>query len=275
MARAKRHYIPGQIWHITHRCHKREFLLKFAKDRRRWLQWLFEAKKRYSLPILNYTVTSNHIHLSREKRDFASSTCMVGDDDRDVIPNSIKLIAGRTGQEYNQRKNRKGAFWEDRYHATAVESGEHLFHCLVYIDLNMVRAGVVEHPSQWPFCGYNEIQKPKSKNILIDYERLRKLLGLDSYDRVITYHKRWVDDYLENGKNIRDEKWTRSIAVGSRGFVDRVKSILGALALGRKSIEAGGSYQLREPSIPYNARFGVKKGDIGHENTYLWNVNLE
>ena len=32
MARAKRHFIPGQIWHITHRCHKREFLLKFAID---------------------------------------------------------------------------------------------------------------------------------------------------------------------------------------------------------------------------------------------------
>jgi len=63
MARAKRHYIPGQIWHITHRCHKREFLLKFAKDRRRWLQWLFEARRRYGLSVLNYTVTSNHIHL--------------------------------------------------------------------------------------------------------------------------------------------------------------------------------------------------------------------
>ena len=95
MARAKRHYIPGQVWHITHRCHKREFLLKFAKDRQRWLQWLFEAKKRYGLPILNYTVTSNHTHF-----------LVVGDDDRDVIPNSIKLIAGRTGQECNQRKNR-------------------------------------------------------------------------------------------------------------------------------------------------------------------------
>jgi len=79
---------------------------------------------------------------------------------------------------------------------------------------------------------------------------------------------------LGNGKNIRDEKWTRSIAVGSRGFVDRVKSILGALALGRKSIEAGESYQLREPSIPYGARFGGKKGDIGPENTYFWNVKL-
>ena len=56
-------------------------MLKFAKDRRRWLQWLFETKKRYGLPILNYAVTSNHIHL-----------LVVGDGDRDVIPNSIKLI---------------------------------------------------------------------------------------------------------------------------------------------------------------------------------------
>jgi len=42
---------------------KKEFLLKFASDRRRWLQWLFEAKKRYGLSVLNYMVTSNHIHL--------------------------------------------------------------------------------------------------------------------------------------------------------------------------------------------------------------------
>lgn len=99
MARAQRHYIPDQIWHITHRCHKREFLLKFSKDRKRWLQWLYEAKKRYGLVILNYAVTSNHIHL-----------LVVGNNERDVIPNSIKLIAGRTGQEFNQRKRRKGRF---------------------------------------------------------------------------------------------------------------------------------------------------------------------
>jgi len=103
-------------------------LLKFTNNRRRWLQWLYEAKKRYGLVILNYTVTSNHIHL-----------LVVGGDERDVIPNSIKLLAGRTGQEFNQRKSRKGAFWEDRYHATAVESGEHLFQCLVYIDLHPVK----------------------------------------------------------------------------------------------------------------------------------------
>ena len=52
-------------------------------------------------------------------------------EERDVIPNSIKLIAGRTGKEYNQRKSRKGAFWEDRYHATAIEKGDHLFERLI------------------------------------------------------------------------------------------------------------------------------------------------
>ena len=261
MARANRHYIPGCIWHITHRCHKKEFLLKFARDRKRWLQWLYEARRRYGLEILNYSVTSNHIHL-----------LVAGGEKRDIIPNSIKLIAGRTGQEFNQRKNRKGAFWEDRYHATAVESGEHLLKCLVYIDLNMVRAGVVNHPSEWPFCGYNEIQQPKKKNILINYKRLAELLGFRSYDEVRFYHRKWVDERLYNGNNVHNDKWTKSIAIGSKEFVEKLKSIMGAMAIGRKSKEVGDSYQLREPAGIYNAYFEAEKDDIAPRNTYLWDV---
>ncbi len=56
MARANRHCIPGCIWHITHRCHKKEFLLKFAHDRSRFVAWLIEARKRFSLQILNYQI---------------------------------------------------------------------------------------------------------------------------------------------------------------------------------------------------------------------------
>lgn len=262
MARAKRHYIPGQIWHVTHRCHKREFLLKFGKDRQTWLRWLFEAKKRYGLIILNYTVTSNHVHL------------LVADDaGRDVIPDSIKLIAGRTGQAYNQRKSRKGAFWEDRYHATAVESGEHLLRCIVYIDLNVVRAGVVKHPAEWPFGGYKEIQEPKRKNILIDYERLRERLGFDTYDSLKTGHRKWVEGCLENDTLFRDEKWTRSIAVGSERFVEEVKSSMATMASGRKVVESGGSFHLRETQSPYIDHFGAKKGEIDPENAYFWKLN--
>ena len=71
-------------------------------------------------------VTWNHVHL-----------VVVDAGGREVIPRSIQLIACRTGQEYKQRKSRKGAFWEDRYHATAIENRSHLLRCLVYIDLKM------------------------------------------------------------------------------------------------------------------------------------------
>ena len=60
----------------------------------------------------------------------------------------MQLIAGRTALEYNQRKGRQGAFWEDRYHATAIEADEHLHRCLIYIDLNMVRAMEYRGPFQ-------------------------------------------------------------------------------------------------------------------------------
>jgi len=126
MPRASRHFLSGHLWHITHRCHERAFLLKFSRDRRNYLQWLFEARKRFGLCVLNYMVTCNHIHL------------LVKDTGSGVIPRSMQLIAGRTAQEYNQRKGRQGGFWEDRYHATAVEADGHLQRCLIYIDFNTV-----------------------------------------------------------------------------------------------------------------------------------------
>jgi putative transposase len=183
------------------------------------------------------------------------------------------LVAGRTGQEFNQRKHRKGAYWEDRYHATAVESGDHLARCVVYIDTNMVRAGVVNHPSMWPLSGYSEIQEPRRKNVLINYEKLKKLLGAASYDQVRSSHKGWVEEYLEDGEKARCEEWTDSIAVGSRAFVEQVKALLGFRAKGREIVEGGEGYQVREVPGSYNALFGAEKDDIGPENTYFWEAN--
>lgn len=261
MARANRHYIPGCVWHITHRCHKQEFLLKFAKDRRRWLHWLFEAKKRFGLSVLNYTVTSNHIHL------------LVVDSRNDVIPKSIQLIAGRTAQEFNQRKSRKGAFWEDRYHAVAVETHEHLFRCLTYIDLNMVRAGVVEHPSQWPFGGYNEIQKPVKRYSIIDQKALLDKCGAVDSVQFRHEHKHWVDETVASGKVGKESAWSESIAVGSKDFVEEIRVKLGLKAMGRKVVDNEENYILKEPESPYNARFKPEKLSLSIENTRLWGVS--
>ena len=238
MARANRHYIPGYIWHLTHRCHKREFLFKFTRDRDRWVQLLFEARKRFGLSILNYVVTSNHIHLIAKDNGH-----------RHAIPKTMQYVAGRTAQEYNQRKNRKGAFWQDRYHATAIESGNHLWQCMVYVDLNMVRAGVVDYPAKWRWGGYNEIQSPKARYRLIDYGLLQRLLNEKSYEHFAASYKSWVDSKLTL-KQARQEQFSKSIAVGSKAFITGVKNALGVRAKGR-TVASGTveEYHLRE-SVP-------------------------
>ncbi len=86
------------------------------------MHWLLEAKRRYGFRVLNYIATSNHIHL-----------LVLDHGDGQSISRSMQLTAGRTAQQFNHRKKRKGAFWEDRYHATAVETGHHLFSCLTYM----------------------------------------------------------------------------------------------------------------------------------------------
>ena len=261
MARANRHHLPGYVWHITHRCHKREFLLKFDKDKARWIHWLFEAKKRYGLTILDFTVTSNHIHL------------LVYDGKVNNIPTSIQLIAGRTGREYNQRKNRKGAFWEDRYHATAVKTGKHLISCLAYIDLNMVRAGVVQHPCEWGYGGYCEIQNPRQRYTLIDRQKLTALLDIKDNDQLAEYHRKWVEEVLKNGTNQRDAKWTQSIAVGDKEFVTETKAKLGSRAIGRREEENDEGYELNESPSPYNFVFDPKTCALRLKNDHLWQVS--
>ncbi len=228
MPRANRHHLPGHVWHITHRCHKQEFLLKFARDRRLWRYWLYQARLRYGLCVLNYIVTSNHVHL------------LVRDEGRGEIPRAMQLIAGRVGQTYNRRKGRKGAFWEDRYHATAVETGTHLARCVVYIDLNMVRAGVVQHPREWGASGYRDIQEPPDRYRVLDQQALLESLEIGSFSELRECHRMWVEDALARDPANRDDRWTTSVAVGSRAYLDEVQKSLGIPSPGREVDEFGG-----------------------------------
>lgn len=54
----------------------------------------------------------------------------------------------------------KGAYWENRYFATTMDTDEYLARRLIYIDMNMVRAGVVIHPGKWKHSAYHKIQTP-------------------------------------------------------------------------------------------------------------------
>lgn len=215
MPRPIRFFIPGHVWHLTHRCHNREFMLNYAYYRKLWMKWLYEGTNRYDVPILNFMVTSNHIHL-----------LVLAPKDMEAIPRLMQLVAGRTGQEFNQRRNRKGAYWEKRYSATAVQTGEHLVRCLLYIDLNMTRAGVVKHPRDWEHCGYHEIKKEKSKYRTVAREKLCNLIEIELDELPKTYDS-WVKQMLKQGNLSRDSIWSADFAVGDETFVRSVFKFLG------------------------------------------------
>jgi len=251
MARAKRHYLPGHVWHITHRVIKRSFCL--------------------NLPEIDIDGCNGYL---RQRNGMVSIHLLVVDGGgREVIPKSIQLIAGRTGHEYNQRKNRNGAFWEDRYHATAVSSDRHLIQCIVYIDLNMVRAGVVTHPSEWDFGGYNEIKKPRERYALIDYKRLMDLLHISKVNELRSSHKKWVEEILKTKNHVRESKWSQSIAVGNKNFIESIKEKLGIQAKGRKVKKSRDLYHLREAQAAYNSNFTPEMVVLRAKNTYFWSDN--
>jgi hypothetical protein len=73
--------------------------------------------------------------------------------------------------------------------------------CLAYIDLNMVRAGVVRRPCEWLFGGYNKIQKPKQRYSLINRRKLTALPGIKDYHQLSDYHRNWVEEVLKSASN--------------------------------------------------------------------------
>jgi putative transposase len=250
MARGNRHHVGGLVWHITERCHRKQFLLKFARDRRAWTWWLFESRRRFGLSVLNYQVTCNHIHL------------LVRDRGTGEIARSMQLTAGCTGRSYRRRKRRRGAFWEDAYHATAVDTDEHLWRCLIYIDLNMVRAGVVTHPREWREAGYHEIPHPRERYRIIDREALSELLGVPEKG-LAAAHREWIESTLREGNLKRERQWSQAVAVGRRSFVERVQKELGWRAQYRRVVDVDGGSVLRDGDESYVGHFGAEMVTLG------------
>ena len=78
-----------------------------------------------------------------------------------------------------------------------MEADSRLIECRVYVDLNMVRVGVVAHPSDWSFCGYTEIQNPRQRYSLIDYEGLMGLFGIKKRDELKKVYGVWLEEAIK------------------------------------------------------------------------------
>jgi putative transposase len=244
MPRANRYLVAGHIYHVTHRCHDRTFLLKFAKDRNRYRTWLRAGLMRFPVSLLGYCITSNHVHLVL----YAESDKSVSD--------LMQLVEGSMAQQYNLRKGRRGAYWEGRYHATMIDSGPYLWDCLRYVDLNMVRAGEVRDPADWEWCGYRELMGIRQRYCILDTDRLLEKIGAGDLDDFRANYRAHVERRIVGGADgQREGRWTESIAVGRAEFVQEISKHLGhRRELAMEEEEAGsGCWTLKEAGVPYLA----------------------
>lgn len=210
MPRANRYILPGYTYHLTHRCHGRKFLLRCRTDRIEYWHRLRKNVRKHRISLFDFCITSNHVHLL--------GTCRRTGD----ISRFMQQLEGEFADFYNKRKTRTGSFWGERFHCTMIENNEHLWNCLRYIDLNMVRAGVVAHPGSWPWCGYHELVGERKRYRLLDIDRLVELLGVQDRESLAGFHRQRIDEAIKNQQLNREAVWTESIAVGGKEFLEEI-----------------------------------------------------
>ena len=169
----------------------------------------------YNTPLLGYCLTSNHVHL------------LVTATSETNISQFMDALEGDFAQQYNIRKKRSGSFWAGRYHATAVEDHLYLWNCLLYIDLNMVRAGVVGHPTEWSWCSYGELIGSRKRYRLIDQDHFEDVVG--QHPDSETFRANYtgsIEQRISSGDEARRDIWTESLAVGSERYVQRIAEVV-------------------------------------------------
>ena len=244
MGRANRCLLPGQVSHLTHRCHNRAHLLRFIRDRDAYLFWLREGLQRFGVTLLGYCVTCNHVHLIV----YAATTAAVSE--------LMGLLEGQVGAQYNRRKGIDGAFWSDRFHATMIDSGEYFWNCLTYVDLNMVRAGVVADPREWRWGSYAELLGQGEAKALVDWPRVAELIGCASIAELRQHWQGQINSCLEHHRLKREACWTEAVAVGRRGYVEWVTT----------QVEGRRRWEIKESALPStnSAAWTVRESGIAY-----------
>jgi len=95
-------------------------------------------------------------------------------------------------RHYNRQHNRRGFFWDSRFKSVIVESGEPLMNCLAYIDLNPLRAGIVQKPEEyrWSSLGYH-VQTGNKDNFLSTDFGLKEF-NLRSKKEMVRRYRRYI-----------------------------------------------------------------------------------
>ncbi|MCF6267922.1 MAG: transposase [Desulfuromusa sp.] len=232
MPRKPRLIVEGEaaVYHVMSRTVLDGYVLGDA-EKDHLLQLVQHYSSVYFVDVMGFCLMGNHFHLvvrmnpGEEYSDIEVKrrySIYYQDDDRreEPLPGQIALFRHKWEQlsefmkeikqtfsrYYNKRHNRKGFFWSDRFKSVLVENGETLINCLAYVDLNPVRAGLVDRPDdyRWSSLGYHLQTNNKKQFLSLDFgligaENLNKKQRLSKY-RTFVYEVGSLK--TDKGKNI-------------------------------------------------------------------------
>jgi putative transposase len=176
MARLPRFFMPGQPLHVIQRGNNRDSIFASDDDYRFYLRCLKDAADAQGLAIHAYVLMTNHVHLLvTPELEFSLSKAM-------------QSIGRRYVQNFNHAYGRTGTLWEGRYKSTLIDSEHYLLTCMRYIELNPVRAAMVEHPGDYPWSSYRA-NAQRSSDELISSHTLYRRLGRSDEERQSAYRQ--------------------------------------------------------------------------------------
>jgi hypothetical protein len=172
----------------------------------------------------------------------------------------VREIKVSFARYYNRRHNRRGYFWGDRFKSVIVDKGETLVNCLAYIDLNPLRAGIVNRPEdyRWNSLGYH-VQASNRNNFLSTDFGLKEFNVKSEKERIRRY-RRYV---YEAGAVNRPEKGKAPEEYAS---LSQVNSTGQAKAIGDRILEKERKREFelsRSDRFRYRTRYFTDSGVIG------------
>lgn len=142
MARLRRLYSPGVPSHIWVRGNNKQAIFRSEGDRVYFHRCLVEATRRLGVAVHAYVLMGNHFHL------LATG----------ASPESISKVVQSMGRRYisyfNYLYERTGTLWEGRFQSCPVESERYLLVCHQYVEMNPVRAGMIDDPGRYPWSSH-------------------------------------------------------------------------------------------------------------------------
>jgi len=154
MARLPRLTLPGYPHHVIQRGNNRQAIFATPADYRLLLDLLEENAKKFGVAVHAYVLMSNHFHL------LATPQAAEG------LPKMMQAVGRSYVRYFNDTQKRSGTLWEGRYKSTLIQTDRYLLACMVYIDLNPVRAGLVSQPQDYPWSSHLHYRGVRSDRLI-------------------------------------------------------------------------------------------------------------